>query len=205
VPSTATQVLTGSPPYYDLQPMSALFRVVRDRHPPLPSGISRRMEDFLMCCFQKDPTKRPDARTLLQHEWYASVCLPACLPACLPVCLLVCLSVCLPACLPACPPACLPASLPPSCSQCGDLAAPNRCVFNRSTLRRSWRGTLTGRPGSLSAAAEHAPGTQAHECVDSVVNRMLAAESSDEELSLASGGGGGGGKQLIVRRLARKH
>ena len=32
------ELLTGRPPYSGLQPMSALFRVVQDAHPPLPDG-----------------------------------------------------------------------------------------------------------------------------------------------------------------------
>ncbi len=47
------EVLNGSPPYFELQPMSALFRIVQDSHPPLPSKISPLMEDFLLLCFQK--------------------------------------------------------------------------------------------------------------------------------------------------------
>lgn len=47
------ELLTGYPPYYDLQPMSALFRIVQDDHPPLPETISSLLEDFLLKCFQK--------------------------------------------------------------------------------------------------------------------------------------------------------
>ncbi len=38
------EMLTGSPPYYELQPMSALFRIVQDECPPLPEGISPLMQ-----------------------------------------------------------------------------------------------------------------------------------------------------------------
>mmetsp|Transcript_5084 Transcript_5084/g.11041 ORF Transcript_5084/g.11041 Transcript_5084/m.11041 type:complete len:1296 (+) Transcript_5084:141-4028(+) len=64
------ELLTGQPPYFDLQPMSALFRIVQDDHPPLPDGITPLLEDFLLLCLQKDPKNRPDAATLLQHEWF---------------------------------------------------------------------------------------------------------------------------------------
>jgi serine/threonine protein kinase len=47
------ELLTGYPPYYDLQPMSALFRIVQDTHPPLPDNISPLLEDLLLKCFQK--------------------------------------------------------------------------------------------------------------------------------------------------------
>eukprot|EP00798_Chlamydomonas_sp_ICE-L_P022122 gene22122-29182_t len=63
------ELLTGSPPYFDLQPMSALFRIVQDAHPPLPEEISPLLEDFLFKCFSKDPNKRPTAAMLLGHEW----------------------------------------------------------------------------------------------------------------------------------------
>lgn len=65
----AIELLTGQAPYYDLQPMSALFRIVQDEHPPLPEDISPGMHNLLLQCFNKDPQKRPDARTLLRHPW----------------------------------------------------------------------------------------------------------------------------------------
>ena len=39
----AIELLTGQAPYFDLQPMSALFRIVQDAHPPLPQGVSPNM------------------------------------------------------------------------------------------------------------------------------------------------------------------
>lgn len=35
---TVIELITGSPPYYELSPMSALFRIVQDEYPPLPDG-----------------------------------------------------------------------------------------------------------------------------------------------------------------------
>lgn len=37
---TILELLTGAPPYFDLDPMPALFRIVQDDHPPIPSGVS---------------------------------------------------------------------------------------------------------------------------------------------------------------------
>jgi serine/threonine protein kinase len=37
---TAIELLDGRPPYHNLQPMPALFRIVDDDHPPLPEGAS---------------------------------------------------------------------------------------------------------------------------------------------------------------------
>lgn len=55
----AIELFTGAPPYYDLQPMSALYNIVADPHPPLPKHVSAGMRDFLLRCFAKDPRKRP--------------------------------------------------------------------------------------------------------------------------------------------------
>ena len=37
---TIIELLTGDPPYIDLPPMSALFAMVKDDHPPLPENLS---------------------------------------------------------------------------------------------------------------------------------------------------------------------
>ncbi|XP_048492312.1 MAP3K epsilon protein kinase 1 isoform X2 [Beta vulgaris subsp. vulgaris] len=66
---TVIELLTCVPPYYDLQPMPALFRIVQDEHPPIPDGLSADMTDFLRLCFKKDARQRPDAKMLLSHPW----------------------------------------------------------------------------------------------------------------------------------------
>ncbi|CAA7402037.1 unnamed protein product [Spirodela intermedia] len=66
---TVIELLTCVPPYYDLQPMPALFRIVQDKHPPLPDGLTPAITDFLLQCFKKDAMQRPDAKTLLSHPW----------------------------------------------------------------------------------------------------------------------------------------
>ncbi|KAM3582073.1 Protein kinase of the Mitotic Exit Network [Umbelopsis sp. WA50703] len=66
---TLIELLTGKPPYADLIAMSALFRIVEDEYPPLPSKISKEMRDFLLCCFQKNPADRPTASELRHHAW----------------------------------------------------------------------------------------------------------------------------------------
>ncbi|XP_020088116.1 MAP3K epsilon protein kinase 1-like isoform X1 [Ananas comosus] len=66
---TVIELLTCVPPYYDLQPMPALFRIVQDVQPPLPDGLSPEITDFLSLCFKKDAMQRPDAKTLLMHPW----------------------------------------------------------------------------------------------------------------------------------------
>ncbi|KAL5055322.1 hypothetical protein RYX36_036004 [Vicia faba] len=66
---TVIELLTCVPPYYDLQPMPALFRIVQDEHPPIPDSLSPDITDFLHQCFKKDARQRPDAKTLLSHPW----------------------------------------------------------------------------------------------------------------------------------------
>lgn len=66
---TVIELLTCVPPYYDLQPMPALFRIVQDEHPPIPDGLSVETTDFLRQCFKKDARQRPDAKTMLSHPW----------------------------------------------------------------------------------------------------------------------------------------
>jgi hypothetical protein len=67
----AVELTTGAPPYAELQPLSALYNIVQDAHPPLPAGASARMRDFLLACFRKDPAERPSARALMAHPWVA--------------------------------------------------------------------------------------------------------------------------------------
>jgi len=37
---TVIELLDGKPPYHNMQPMHALFKMVTDDHPPLPEGAS---------------------------------------------------------------------------------------------------------------------------------------------------------------------
>lgn len=46
-----------------------MFRIVEDAMPPLPEACSTHLKDFLRQCFHKDPTKRPSAEVLCEHEW----------------------------------------------------------------------------------------------------------------------------------------
>ncbi|TPX41255.1 hypothetical protein SeMB42_g05652 [Synchytrium endobioticum] len=66
---TAIELIQGQPPHHNLAPMSALFRIVQDEHPPLPERISAALRDFLLQCFQKDCNLRVSAKKLLRHPW----------------------------------------------------------------------------------------------------------------------------------------
>lgn len=43
---TIIELLSTKPPYFDLAPMAALFRIVQDDHPPLPERISPVRSQF---------------------------------------------------------------------------------------------------------------------------------------------------------------
>lgn len=66
------ELLEGQPPYHELEPMPALFRIVNDDCPPLPESASPVIRDFLLQCFQKDSNLRISARKLLKHPWMVS-------------------------------------------------------------------------------------------------------------------------------------
>jgi len=66
---TVIELLTGNPPYYNLNQYSALCRIVEDDHPAFPETISEPCKDFLMKCFQKEPSMRSEAIVLLKHRW----------------------------------------------------------------------------------------------------------------------------------------
>ena len=63
------ELLTGKPPYFDLPPMAALFRIVQDDYPPIPDTVSPALKDFLAECFRKEPSFRKSAVDLLKHPW----------------------------------------------------------------------------------------------------------------------------------------
>lgn len=49
-----------------------MFHIVEDDMPPIPEDFSDSLKDFLRKCFQKDPSKRPSAEQLCEHEWLKS-------------------------------------------------------------------------------------------------------------------------------------
>ena len=65
---TCVELLTGKPPYFDLQQMPALFRIVQDEHPPLPDNISPALEDFLLQCFCEETRVLTDRGFLFVEE-----------------------------------------------------------------------------------------------------------------------------------------
>lgn len=66
---TIVEMVTGKPPYADLIPMTAMFKIVQEETPPIPEDVSVDLRDFLVKCFQKNPINRPTALDLLDHAW----------------------------------------------------------------------------------------------------------------------------------------
>ncbi|KAK4534359.1 hypothetical protein CDCA_CDCA01G0384 [Cyanidium caldarium] len=66
---TVLELATGKRPYHELNGMAALFRMVQDRMPPIPPGLSAVCESFLRACWVWQPQQRPSAAALLQHPF----------------------------------------------------------------------------------------------------------------------------------------
>lgn len=67
--ATIIELFTTNPPYHELNPMATLHAIGTDDHPPLPPGLTPLAKDFLLECFQKQPTLRISSKLLLKHRW----------------------------------------------------------------------------------------------------------------------------------------
>lgn len=68
------ELCEGSPPYFNVHPMRAIF-IISSRPPPTlkePEKWSDDMKDFVGRCFVKDCDKRASASELLKHPWIKS-------------------------------------------------------------------------------------------------------------------------------------
>ena len=65
---SVVELITGKPPFDEFNPMTVLFKIVEEKI-QIPQNTSMHLQDFLKCCFEKDPEKRPSARMLLHHNW----------------------------------------------------------------------------------------------------------------------------------------
>ena len=63
------ELLTSKPPYSNLAPLPALFKIVNEDSPPVPGKLSEGGKEFLVECFQKDWRLRVSAKRLLKHAW----------------------------------------------------------------------------------------------------------------------------------------
>jgi len=66
---TVIELLKGEPPYFGLNPMTAMFKIVQTAA-PIPPDLSKTMRDFLDKCFRKDPESRPPASELLNDPLF---------------------------------------------------------------------------------------------------------------------------------------
>ncbi|KAJ2143324.1 Protein kinase of the Mitotic Exit Network [Coemansia sp. RSA 564] len=66
---TIVQLVSGKAPYQDLPPMTAMFRIGQDEHPPFPPNISAALRDFLSRCLVHVPSARATADELSTHVW----------------------------------------------------------------------------------------------------------------------------------------
>ena len=72
------EMAEGVPPYMDLPPLQALFKISNEDAPRLANAesYSSNMRDFVSKCLQKDVNERADATQLLQHPFLKSSCNP---------------------------------------------------------------------------------------------------------------------------------
>lgn len=66
---TVIEMVTGKPPWSDLEPAAAMFKVTKVGKPPIPKGLSPDGQSFLRLCLQKNPADRPTAAALLEHPF----------------------------------------------------------------------------------------------------------------------------------------
>lgn len=68
---TLYELVTGSPPWGDLQPLQALFKLHSEPFPELPPDVEcgDDLRDLIKTCCQRRPNARPSARVLLNHPF----------------------------------------------------------------------------------------------------------------------------------------
>lgn len=66
---TAIELVTGRPPFAELDNSLAVMYQVVEGTMPMPTGLSDEFDDFLRQCFRKTPTERPSAIQLADHPW----------------------------------------------------------------------------------------------------------------------------------------
>jgi len=68
---TLIEMAEKDPPYFNMQPPEVVRHIMHSPAPTLkqPAKWSNNFREFVRFCLQKDPTKRLDANTLLQHPF----------------------------------------------------------------------------------------------------------------------------------------
>lgn len=70
---TIIELATGRRPYHNLKAQVAMFKIAEDRHPPIPSSVSRKLRDFLLTCWVKKPEERPTPAHLRRHPFLSNI------------------------------------------------------------------------------------------------------------------------------------
>jgi len=71
---TVIELLDGEPPYHDLQPMGALYKIVEDEHPPIPESVSAvRLENDVRKCSYIQRVNRFTFCTLDRSRFFDAV------------------------------------------------------------------------------------------------------------------------------------
>ena len=65
------EMATGKPPFTELgSPFAAMYAVGgRQQHPEIPDTLSDNAKDFLLQCFEPEPSVRLTADQLLEHPF----------------------------------------------------------------------------------------------------------------------------------------
>lgn len=66
---TVIEMVTGKPPWCDLEAAAAMFKVTKVGAPPIPDNLSPDGKSFLRLCLQRNPADRPLAAALLEHPF----------------------------------------------------------------------------------------------------------------------------------------
>ncbi|KAI8871351.1 hypothetical protein GQ42DRAFT_4659 [Ramicandelaber brevisporus] len=66
------EMITGHPPYYEMEPNAAMFKIATNQNITLPNNICTNLREFMMSCLKFNPLLRPSAHNLIGHEWISS-------------------------------------------------------------------------------------------------------------------------------------
>ena len=71
--ATIIELLTTKPPFFELSPAQAMFKIIEVEKVPIPKNISTELKLFLNDCFHKQQFLRPKAIQLLRYKWITDV------------------------------------------------------------------------------------------------------------------------------------
>jgi len=68
-------MLSGNPPWHGLEGVAAIYAIATSKKPKyqLPDDASDMAQDFLKCCFVRNPLRRPYASELLRDRFVCDV------------------------------------------------------------------------------------------------------------------------------------